>query len=93
MNQTMDSRFRGNDRYGRNDGRRENDVSCSNDVIPAEAGISEERTKWTIDAVPDEHPFALRYHEEVCRADWESCARVLADDARRRSLNRGWQER
>ena len=35
----MDSRFLGNDRYGGNDGRRENAVSCSNDVIPAEAGI------------------------------------------------------
>ena len=25
--------------------------------------------------------------------DWESCARVLADDARRRSLTRGWTAR
>ena len=51
-----------------------------------------EQAKRTIDAVPDEHPFALRYHE-VGRVDWESCARVLADDARRRSLSRGWAER
>ena len=52
-----------------------------------------EEAKRTIDAVPDEHPFALRYREEVRRVDWESCARVLADDARRRSLRRGWGER
>ena len=38
----MDSRFRGNDREDRfrgNDGRGESDVSHSNAVIPAEAGI------------------------------------------------------
>ena len=52
-----------------------------------------EEAKRTIDAVPDEHPFALRYREEVRRVDWESCARVLADDARRRSLSRGWRGR
>ena len=52
-----------------------------------------EEAKRTIDAVPDEHPFALRYREEVRRVDWGSCARVLADDARRRSLSRGWRGR
>ncbi|MDD9982325.1 MAG: helicase-related protein, partial [Gammaproteobacteria bacterium] len=49
-----------------------------------------EDAKQTIDAVPDEHPFALRYHE-VERVDWESCARVLADDAKRQCLARGWR--
>ena len=48
--------------------------------------------KQTIDAVPEEHPFAFRYRE-VRPVDWESCARVLADDARRRSLTRGWPAR
>ena len=48
-----------------------------------------EDAKKTIDAVPDEHPFALRYHE-VERVDWESCSRVLADDAKRHWLSRGW---
>ena len=52
-----------------------------------------EQAKQTIDAVPDEHPFALRHYREVRPVDWESCARVLADDARRRSLARGWAER
>ena len=51
-----------------------------------------EAAKQTINAVPEEHPFALRYRE-VRPVDWESCARVLADDARRRSLTRGWQGR
>ena len=51
-----------------------------------------EEAKRTIDAVPDEHPFVLRHHE-VGRVDRESCARVLADDAGRRSLARGWSER
>ena len=51
-----------------------------------------EEAKRTIDAVPDRHPFALRYHE-VEHVDWESCARVLADDARHQALARGWDSR
>ena len=51
-----------------------------------------ERARQTIDAVPEHHPFALRYRE-VERVDWESCSRVLDDDARRRSLARGWADR
>ena len=51
-----------------------------------------EKARQTIDAVPEQHPFALRYRE-VERVDWESCARVLDDDARRRSLARGWADR
>ena len=48
-----------------------------------------EQAKQTIDRVPDKHPFELRYHE-VGRVDWESCARVLDDAAKRQSLTRGW---
>ena len=48
-----------------------------------------EEAKKTIDAVPDKHPFALRYHE-VKPVDWESCTRVLAADVKRESLARGW---
>ena len=51
-----------------------------------------EEAKRTIDAVPDRHPFALRYHE-VRRVDWESCARVLDDDAKRQALACGWDGR
>ena len=46
--------------------------------------------KRTIDAVPQQHPFELRYRE-VSHVDWESCARVLDDAARREALARGWQ--
>ena len=48
-----------------------------------------EQAKQTIDSVPNKHPFELRYHE-VGRVDWESCARVLDDAAKRQSLTRGW---
>ena len=51
-----------------------------------------EEAQRTIDAVPERHPFDLRYRE-VERVDWESCARVLDDETRRRSLARGWAER
>ena len=40
-------------------------------------------------AFTNKHPFELRYHE-VGRVDWESCARVLDDVAKRQSLIRGW---
>ena len=48
-----------------------------------------EQARQTIDRVPNKHPFELRYHE-VGRVDWESCARVLDDAAKRQSLTRGW---
>ena len=55
----LDSRFRGKDRDGGNDGRRGSDVSRSNDVIPAEAGIhfnhalrSPEDVKERVEATP-----------------------------------------
>ena len=51
-----------------------------------------DKARQTIDAVPEQHPFALRYRE-VERVDWESCARVLDDSVRRRSLARGWADR
>ena len=51
-----------------------------------------EDAKRTIDAVPRRPPFALRHHE-VRPVDWESCARVLDADARRRALARGWDGR
>ena len=49
-----------------------------------------EEAKQTIDMVPEKHPFELRYHE-VRHVDWESCAQVLDDDAKRQSLARGWK--
>ena len=49
-----------------------------------------EQARQTIDAVPRQHPFDRRYRREVSHVDWESCARVLDDAARRRTLSRGW---
>ena len=51
-----------------------------------------EDAKRTIDAVPEEHPFALRYHH-VEKVDWESCARVLANNTRQKSLAQSWKVR
>ena len=51
-----------------------------------------EAAKRTIDAVPQRHPFELRFGE-VRHVDWESCARVLDDAARRETLCRGWTAR
>lgn len=48
-----------------------------------------DEARKTIDAVPREHPFELRYRE-VRHMDWESCARVLDDDARRQRLTKAW---
>ncbi len=48
-----------------------------------------DRAKRTIDAVPKQHPFELRYHR-VEKVDWESCSRVLDTDARKRFLTTGW---
>ena len=44
----------------------------------------------TIDAVPHQHPFSLRYRE-VRHLDWESCALVLDDGTRRERLTQGWR--
>ena len=49
-----------------------------------------EEARKTIDMVPEKHPFEIRYHE-VKPVDWESCAQVLDDDAKRRTLARGWK--
>lgn len=48
-----------------------------------------DRAKQTINAVPKQHPFELRYHR-VEKIDWESCSRVLDTDARKRFLAIGW---
>jgi len=47
------------------------------------------RAKKTIDAVPKKHPFELRYHT-VEKVDWETCARVLDAEERKRFLSQGW---
>lgn len=51
-------------------------------------GEKEEAQK-IIDALPDEHPFELRY-THVEKVDWESCAMVLSAEEKRRVLGQGW---
>jgi hypothetical protein len=48
-----------------------------------------EAARKIIDAVPKQHPFQLRYHS-VEKVDWESCARVLDAEARKRCLSQAW---
>ena len=48
-----------------------------------------ERAKQTIDAVPEQHPFELKYHQ-IEKVEWESCSRVLDANERKRCLLKGW---
>lgn len=48
-----------------------------------------ERARQTIDTVPKEHPFRLRYHR-IKSVDWESCAKILNGYDRRNALVQGW---
>jgi hypothetical protein len=48
-----------------------------------------ERAKMTIEAVPKQHPFDMRYHQ-ITKVPWESCARVLDATNRRQCLAREW---
>ncbi|MCL4561940.1 MAG: phospholipase D-like domain-containing protein [Chloroflexi bacterium] len=42
-----------------------------------------------IDALPEEHPFEIRY-TKVEKVDWESCAKVLSAEEKKRVLSEGW---
>ena len=48
-----------------------------------------ERAQKTIDAVPRQHPFKIRYHR-VEKVEWESCAAVLNNVDRRLHLSVAW---
>ena len=61
-----------------------------NDVWVEEAVGNREEAKRRIDAVPERHPFEIRYHEGVDPVDWESCGEVLDGHEQRRLLARGW---
>jgi hypothetical protein len=50
-----------------------------------------ERAKTTIDAVPKQHPFEVKYHK-ITKVPWESCTRVLDATNRKQCLSRGWGE-
>ncbi|MGH9426780.1 MAG: helicase-related protein, partial [Terriglobia bacterium] len=48
-----------------------------------------ERARQTLDAVPKQHPFELRYHK-IEKVPWESCTKVLDAINRRKYLMVGW---
>ena len=48
-----------------------------------------ERAQKLINAVPEQHPFEIRY-THVENVEWESCAEVLSDMEKRRVLQQGW---
>lgn len=48
-----------------------------------------EEAKKIIDAIPNEHPFDIRY-TKVEKVDWESCATVLSAEEKHRILGQGW---
>ena len=50
------------------------------------------QARQTIEAVPREHPFQLRYHR-LKPVNWEGCAKVLDAEDRRNHLNQGWTVR
>ncbi len=49
-----------------------------------------EEARKTIDKVPEQHPFELRYEKGIDTVDWESCTDVLEEGARRERLLEGW---
>jgi hypothetical protein len=49
-----------------------------------------EKARQTIGAVPQRHPFELRYQRHVEPVNWESCAEVLNPVEQRLALQRGW---
>lgn len=48
-----------------------------------------EQAKRIIDAVPDKHPFEIRY-QKIERIDWESCSHVLSEKAKKDALMKPW---
>ena len=48
-----------------------------------------ERAKQTIDTVPKQHPFEIKYHK-IEKVNWESCSQVLEASERRQHLLQGW---
>lgn len=58
-----------------------------------EVAIGEiERAQQTIDAVPQQHPFEIKY-QNIQKVDMESCSTVLDSRDRKRHLTTGWSSR
>jgi hypothetical protein len=49
----------------------------------------EEQARKVIDSIPEKHPFDIRY-EKIEHIDWESCAQVLSNRAKKEALMKGW---
>ena len=48
-----------------------------------------EKAKSAIDAIPQQHPFELKYHN-LKTVEWESCTQVLDAESRRKKLLKNW---
>jgi superfamily II DNA/RNA helicase len=59
------------------------------DVLVAVALGNREEAQRIIDAVPQQHPFEVRY-AAVEKVDWETCEAVLSAAEKRRVLGEGW---
>jgi hypothetical protein len=59
------------------------------DVWVAVALGNREEVQRMIDAVPQQHPFEVRY-AAVEKVDWETCEAVLSAAEKRRVLGEGW---
>lgn len=57
-------------------------------VAVAENNIEEARK--IIDAVPEQHPFEIKYQTQLSASDWESCVNVLNYKSVARHLVTGW---
>ena len=49
-----------------------------------------ERAQQIIDALPEKHPFEIRYADKVEKVDWETYREVLDAGEKRRVLSEGW---
>ncbi len=59
------------------------------DVCLRVAMGEEEKARREIDAVPERHPFEVRY-DRIEAVPWETCAEVLDSTARRKELVKVW---
>jgi allophanate hydrolase subunit 1 len=59
------------------------------DAWVAMASGEKEQAKKIIDAVPQSHPFEIRY-ADVEKIDWESCRKVLDRLEKKRILKKCW---
>jgi len=49
-----------------------------------------EEAKKIIDNVPEKHPYDIKYDKEVETSDWESCYKILAEEAKLEKLRESW---